>query len=153
MALIGDTLYVANTDALLAFPYVEGATKMAGKAKKIADLPAKGTNRHWTKSLVAAPNGWLYVGVGADSNIGEKGVNNEFRRAAILEVRPENGYVRTFAAGLRNTVGRAYYPGHDQPWTVVNGRDLPGPTLAPHYLTDGKRRDAGTRVSGQVHFG
>src|SRR3546814_1059771 len=64
--------YVANTDALLAFPYVEGATKMAGKAKKIADLPAKGTNRHWTKSLVAAPNGWLYVGVGADSNIGER---------------------------------------------------------------------------------
>src|SRR3546814_6861444 len=80
---------------------------MAGKAKKIADLPAKGTNRHWTKSLVAAPNGWLYVGVGADSNIGEKGMANEVRRAAVLEVRPENGYVRTFAAGLRNPVGRS----------------------------------------------
>src|SRR5690606_21516395 len=85
MALVGDTLYVANTDAILAFPYVEGETKMSGKPKKIVDLPAKGTNRHWTKSLVAAPNGWLYVGVGADSNIGEQGINNEFRRAAVLE--------------------------------------------------------------------
>ncbi|PAL23185.1 sorbosone dehydrogenase family protein [Sphingopyxis sp. GW247-27LB] len=136
MALVGDTLYVANTDALLAFPYVEGATKMAGKPKKIADLPAKGTNRHWTKSLVAAPNGWLYVGVGADSNIGEKGVNNEFRRAAVLEVRPENGYVRTFAAGLRNPVGLAWYPGSDQLWTVVNERDMLGSDLVPDYLTN-----------------
>src|SRR3546814_10645201 len=101
---------------------VEGATSMAGKAKKIADLPAKGTNRHWTKSLVAAPNGWLYVGVGADSNIGEKGMANEVRRAAVLEVRPENGYVRTFAAGLRNPVGLAYYPGSDRLWPVVNER-------------------------------
>ena len=136
MALVKGTLYVANTDALLAFPYVEGAAKMAGKAKKIADLPAKGTNRHWTKSLVAAPNGWLYVGVGADSNIGEKGVNNEFRRAAVLEVRPENGYVRTFAAGLRNPVGLGYYPGSGQLWTVVNERDMLGSDLVPDYLTD-----------------
>src|SRR3546814_20525005 len=66
MARVGDTLYCANTDALLAFPYVEGETKMSGKPTKVVDLPAKGTNRHWTKSLVAAPNGWLYVGVGAE---------------------------------------------------------------------------------------
>lgn len=136
MALIGKTLYVANTDAILAFPYVEGETKMSGKPAKLVDLPAKGTNRHWTKSLVAAPNGWLYVGVGADSNIGEKGMGNEVRRAAILEVRPENKYMRTFAAGIRNPVGLAFHPGGDQLWTVVNERDMLGSDLVPDYLTN-----------------
>jgi len=136
MALVKDTLYVANTDAILAFPYVEGATKMTGQAKKVADLPAKGTNRHWTKSLAAAPNGWLYVGVGADSNIGEKGMANEVKRASVLEVRPENGYVRTFAAGIRNPVGLAFYPGSDQLWTVVNERDMLGSDLVPDYLAE-----------------
>jgi glucose/arabinose dehydrogenase len=136
MALVGDTLYVANTDALLAFPYVEGETKMSGKPAKVVDLPAKGTNRHWTKSLVAAPNGWLYIGVGADSNIGEAGMNREFRRASVLEVRPENKYMRTFAAGIRNPVGLAFYPGTDRLWTVVNERDMLGSDLVPDYLTD-----------------
>src|SRR3546814_20965611 len=106
MALVGDTRYVANTDARLAFPHAEGETRMSGKPAKIVDLPAKGTNRHWTKSLAAAPNGWLYIGVGADSNIGEAGMNREFRRASVLEVRPENKYMRTFAAGIRNPVDR-----------------------------------------------
>jgi glucose/arabinose dehydrogenase len=136
MALVGKTLYVANTDALLAFPYVEGETAMSGKPTKIVDLPAKGTNRHWTKSLAAAPNGWLYIGVGADSNIGEKGMNQEFRRASVLEVRPENKYVRTFAAGIRNPVGLAFYPGSDQLWTVVNERDMLGSDLVPDYLAE-----------------
>lgn len=136
MALVGKTLYVANTDAILAFPYVEGETVMSGKPKKLVDLPAKGTNRHWTKSLVAAPGGWLYVGVGADSNIGEKGVGNETRRASVLEVRPENGYVRTYAAGIRNPVGLAYYPGSDRLWAVVNERDMLGGDLVPDYLTN-----------------
>ncbi|MDZ3833397.1 MAG: sorbosone dehydrogenase family protein [Sphingopyxis sp.] len=136
MALVGSTLYVANTDALLAFPYVAGETKMSGKPVKLVDLPAKGTNRHWTKSLAVAPNGWLYVGVGADSNIGEKGMNAEFRRAAVLEIRPENKYMRTFAAGIRNPVGLAVYPGSDRLWTVVNERDMLGSDLVPDYLTD-----------------
>ena len=136
MALVGDTLYVANTDALLAFPYAEGETKMSGKPAKVVDLPAKGTNRHWTKSLAAAPNGWLYIGVGADSNIGEAGMNREFRRASVLEVRPENKYMRTFAAGIRNPVGLAFYPGSDRLWTVVNERDMLGSDLVPDYLTD-----------------
>ena len=136
MALVGDTLYVANTDALLAFPYVEGETKMSGKPEKIVDLPAKGTNRHWTKSLAAAPNGWLYIGVGADSNIGEAGMNREFRRASVLEVRPEQKYMRTYAAGIRNPVGLAFYPGTDRLWTVVNERDMIGSDLVPDYLTD-----------------
>jgi len=136
MALVGTTLYVANTDALLAFPYVAGETKMSGKSTKIVDLPAKGTNRHWTKSLAAAPNGWLYIGVGADSNIGEAGMNREFRRASVLEVRPENKYMRTFAAGIRNPVGLGFYPGTDRLWTVVNERDMLGSDLVPDYLTD-----------------
>ncbi|MGH6651255.1 MAG: PQQ-dependent sugar dehydrogenase [Sphingopyxis sp.] len=136
IALVGKTLYVANTDALLAFPYVEGETAMSGKPSKIADLPAAGTNRHWTKSLVAAPNGWLYIGVGADSNIGEKGENNEARRARILEVRPEQKYVRTFAAGIRNPVGLGFYPGSNQLWTVVNERDMLGSDLVPDYLAE-----------------
>lgn len=136
MALVGDTLYVANTDALLAFPYVAGETTMSGKPAKIVDLPAAGTNRHWTKSLAAAPNGWLYIGVGADSNIGEKGQNNEARRARILEVRPAQKYVRTFAAGIRNPVGLGFYPGSDQLWTVVNERDMLGSDLVPDYLAE-----------------
>lgn len=136
MALVGNTLYVANTDALLAFPYVAGETKMSGNGTKIVDLPAKGTNRHWTKSLAAAPNGWLYIGVGADSNIGEAGMNREFRRASVLEVRPENKYMRTFAAGIRNPVGLGFYPGTDRLWTVVNERDMLGSDLVPDYLTD-----------------
>ncbi|MDK2760835.1 MAG: sorbosone dehydrogenase family protein [Sphingopyxis sp.] len=136
MALVGKTLYIANTDALLAFPYTEGETRMSGKPAKIVDLPAKGTNRHWTKSLVAAPNGWLYIGVGADSNIGENGMNREFRRASVLEVRPENKYMRTFAAGIRNPVGLNFYPGSNRLWTVVNERDMLGSDLVPDYLTD-----------------
>ncbi|MBR2174199.1 sorbosone dehydrogenase family protein [Sphingopyxis sp.] len=136
MALVGSTLYVANTDALLAFPYVAGETKMSGKPAKLVDLPAKGTNRHWTKSLAVAPNGWLYIGVGADSNIGEAGMNREFRRASVLEVRPENKYMRTFAAGIRNPVGLGFYPGSDRLWTVVNERDMLGSDLVPDYLTD-----------------
>lgn len=136
MALVGSTLYIANTDALLAFPYVAGETKMSGKPTKLVDLPAKGTNRHWTKSLAVAPNGWLYIGVGADSNIGEKGMGNEVRRASVLEVRPENKYMRTFAAGIRNPVGLNFYPGSDRLWTVVNERDMLGSDLVPDYLTD-----------------
>jgi glucose/arabinose dehydrogenase len=136
MVLAGDTLYVAATDALLAFPYKAGDLKNTAKPRKIADLPAQGTNRHWTKSLALAPNGWLYVGVGADSNIGETGMKAETRRASVLEVRPENGYVRTYAAGIRNPVGLNFYPGSDRLWTVVNERDMLGSDLVPDYLTD-----------------
>ncbi len=136
MALVGSTLYVANTDALLAFPYVEGETKMSGKPEKIVDLPAAGTNRHWTKSLAAAPNGWLYIGVGADSNIGEAGMNREARRARIFEVRPAQKYIRTFAAGIRNPVGLGFQPESGRLWTVVNERDMLGSDLVPDYLAE-----------------
>lgn len=136
MALVGDTLYVANTDALLAFPYVAGAARMAGKPVKIVDLPAAGTNRHWTKSLAVAPNGkWLYVGVGADSNIGEAGLARENLRARVIEIRPDQKYRRTFASGLRNPVGLAFHPITGELWTVVNERDMLGSDLVPDYLT------------------
>lgn len=136
MALVGETLYVANTDALLTFPYVAGETRMTGKPSKVVDLPAAGTNRHWTKSLVASPDGKrLYVGVGADSNIGEKGEAREARRARVLEIRPAQKYQRTFAAGIRNPVGLGFHPVSGDLWTVVNERDMLGSDLVPDYMT------------------
>lgn len=136
MALVGNTLYVANTDALLAFPYVAGETKISAAPRKIADLPASGSNSHWTKSLVASPDGQrLYVGVGANSNIAERGLETEKNRAAILEITIANGRTRIFGAGLRNPVGMAFHPVDGTLWTVVNERDMLGSDLVPDYLT------------------
>jgi glucose/arabinose dehydrogenase len=137
MALVGETLYVANTDALLAFPYVAGADSIVAKPRKIADLPAAGTNRHWTKSLIASPDGQrLYVGVGADSNIAEKGMAREANRAAILEFTIADGKSRIYGAGLRNPVGMGFHPVEGSLWTVVNERDMLGSDLVPDYLTE-----------------
>jgi glucose/arabinose dehydrogenase len=106
MALIGDQLYVADTDALLKFDYREGETKIEGAGTKVADLPAGPLNYHWTKSLVASPDGKrLYVGVGSNSNAGENGLEWEKDRAQILEIDPATGAARSFATGLRNPVG------------------------------------------------
>jgi glucose/arabinose dehydrogenase len=135
MALVGDTLYVANTDALMAFPYKEGETKISAKGRKILALPANAPNMHWTKSLVAAPNGLLYVGVGSNSNIGETGLDQEKDRAAVWEVNPRTGYKRIFASGLRNPVGLAFEPKSGALWGVVNERDMLGADLVPDYLT------------------
>lgn len=137
MALVGETLYVANTDALLAFPYVAGADSITAAPRKIAALPAAGTNRHWTKSLVAAPDGTsLLVGVGADSNIAEKGMGREVNRAAILDISIADGKTRIHGAGLRNPVGMAFHPVKASLWTVVNERDMLGSDLVPDYLTE-----------------
>lgn len=136
MALVGDTLYVANTDALLAFPYVEGADSITAKPRKVANLPAAGNNRHWTKSLIASPDGQrLYVGVGSDSNIGEKGMARERNRAAILEFNIADGKSRIYGGGLRNPVGMGFHPVEASLWTVVNERDMLGSDLVPDYLT------------------
>ncbi|MGB3928967.1 MAG: sorbosone dehydrogenase family protein [Sphingobium sp.] len=135
MALVGDTLYVANTDALMAFPYREGDLKINAKGRKILDLPANAPNMHWTKSLVAGPNGLLYVGVGSNSNIGEKGLDQEKNRAAVWEVNPKTGYKRVFASGLRNPVGLAFEPESGALWGVVNERDMLGSDLVPDYLS------------------
>ena len=110
MALVGNTLYVANADALVAFPYTPGATRIDAAPRKIADLPA-GRNHHWTKSLVASPDGSrLYVGVGSNSNVAEHGMDEEVNRAAILEIDPATGATRVFATGLRNPVGMDWNP-------------------------------------------
>ena len=135
MALIDDTLYVANTDALMAFPYKAGETRIAGKGRKILNLPAQAPNMHWTKSLVASPAGLLYVGVGSNSNIGENGLETEANRAAVLEVNPRTGDYRIYASGLRNPVGLAFEPKSGALWGVVNERDMLGSDLVPDYLT------------------
>ncbi|NWK98014.1 sorbosone dehydrogenase [Sphingobium lactosutens] len=134
MALIDGTLYVANTDALMAFPYKDGDTKITDKGRKIIDLPAQAPNQHWTKSLVAAPNGLLYVGVGSNSNIGDNGLEAEKNRALVFEVNPKTSYKRIFASGLRNPVGLAFEPKSGTLWGVVNERDMLGGDLVPDYL-------------------
>lgn len=135
MALVGDTFYVADTDALLAFPYRAGETKIAGPGRKITDLPAGKIDHHWTKNVIAARDGSkLYVTVGSNSNAGENGLEAEEERACIWEVDPKTGQHRIFASGLRNPNGLAWSPGGAL-WTTVNERDEIGGDLVPDYMT------------------
>jgi glucose/arabinose dehydrogenase len=135
MALVGDTLYVANADALVAFPYQAGATRIDAAPRTVVALPAD-RNHHWTKSLVASPDGRrLYVGVGSNSNVAEHGLAEEEGRAAIWEIDPATGSHRLFATGLRNPVGLDFLPGSDTLFAVVNERDELGSDLVPDYLT------------------
>jgi glucose/arabinose dehydrogenase len=139
MALIGNNLYVANTDAVLRFPYEEGATEITAKGEKLADLPGGPLNHHWTKSLVASPDGTkLFAGVGSNSNVAENGLDKETGRAAIQEIDVATGKSRVYASGLRNPVGLAFAPGTDTLWAVVNERDELGSDLVPDYLTSVK---------------
>jgi glucose/arabinose dehydrogenase len=139
MALIGDKLYVADTDALLRFDYADGATEIKGEGTKIADLPAGPINLHWTKSLAASPDGSrLYVGVGSNSNAGENGPGADKGRAQIVEIDPATGAARSLATGLRNPVGLAVEPSTGGLWVVVNERDELGSDLVPDYLTSVK---------------
>ncbi len=139
MALVGDDLFVANTDTVLRFPYKDGATKIDTAPVKVADLPAGPLNHHWTKTLLASPDGSrLYVGVGSNSNVGENGLDREKDRAVILEIDVGSGKSRVFASGLRNPVGMAWEPSTDTLWTVVNERDELGSDLVPDYLTSVK---------------
>ena len=141
MALIGDTLYVANADALVAFPYETGATRIDAAPRTITALPS-GRNHHWTKSLVASPDGSrLYVGVGSNSNVAEHGLAEEEERAAVWEIDPATGAHRIFGSGLRNPVGLDFLPGTDHLYVVVNERDDLGSDLVPDYLT--RVRDGG----------
>jgi glucose/arabinose dehydrogenase len=136
MALVGDQLYVANTDAIVKFPYKEGDTKITASGTKLADLPGGPLNHHWTKSLLASPDGSkLYVGVGSNSNVAENGIEKEAERAAILEVDTATGEHRVFASGLRNPVGLAWEPESKALWTAVNERDELGSDLVPDYMT------------------
>jgi glucose/arabinose dehydrogenase len=136
MALVGDTLYVANTDALVKFPYTTGATSIAEAGVKVADLPGGRLNHHWTKNVIASGDGTrLYVTVGSNSNIAENGIDKEEHRAAILEIDAATGAKRVFASGLRNPNGMAWHPESQTLWTVVNERDELGDDLVPDYLT------------------
>jgi glucose/arabinose dehydrogenase len=134
MALAGSTLYVANADALVAFPYDPAASAIVAAPRTVTRLPAE-RNHHWTKSLVAGPNGKLYVGVGSNSNIAEYGMAEEEGRAAIWEIDPATGAHRLFATGLRNPVGIGFQPGTANLYAVVNERDELGSDLVPDYLT------------------
>ena len=136
MALIGDRLYVADTDAVLSFPYASGETEIHASPRKIVDLPAGPINHHWTKSLVASPDGTkLYVGVGSNSNAGENGIDAESERNAVWEIDPKSGAHRVFANGLRNPVGLAFEPDSGALWVSVNERDELGDHLPPDYMT------------------
>jgi glucose/arabinose dehydrogenase len=140
VVLVGDALYVADTDAILRFPFKTGDDKVGGAPVKVIDLPAGSINHHWTKSLTASPDGSkLYVGVGSNSNVMERGSVAETDRAAIWEVDPSTGAYRVFARGLRNPNGLTFYPGTDVLWAVVNERDELGPDLVPDYMTSVKR--------------
>ncbi|MDI1253664.1 sorbosone dehydrogenase family protein [Thermomonas sp.] len=133
--LIGDSLYVADTDRIMKFPYVTGETQITAHGVEFADLPST-INHHWTKSLLASPDGSkLYVGVGSNSNITENGLAVEYRRADILEVDVATGGSRIYASGLRNPTGLQWEPTTGKLWTIVNERDEIGPDLVPDYLT------------------
>jgi glucose/arabinose dehydrogenase len=136
MALVGNDLYVANTDAILRFPYTEGATRISDPGVKIADLPAGPINHHWTKNVIASRDGSrLYATVGSNSNAGENGLDKEESRAAILEIDPATGKSRIFASGLRNPNGMDWEQQTGALWTVVNERDELGSDLVPDYMT------------------
>jgi len=139
VALAGHDLYVADTDKLMRYPYVDGATRITDPGTKLTDLPGGPIDHHWTKSLVASPDGSkLYVGVGSNSNITENGIAVEFERAAIWEIDRATGAHRIFASGTRNPTGLQFEPQTGALWAIVNERDELGPNLVPDYLTSVK---------------
>jgi glucose/arabinose dehydrogenase len=136
MTLVGNDLYVANTDAVVRFRYVPGATSIGEAGVKVVDLPAGPINHHWTKNVAASPDGTrLFVTVGSNSNVGENGIAAEEGRAAVWVVDPRTGEHRVFASGLRNPNGLAFEPRSGALWTAVNERDELGNDLVPDYMT------------------
>ena len=136
MVLVGGDLFVADTDAVLRFPYQTGQTHIDAPGVKLTELPGGPINHHWTKSLTASPDGSkLYAGVGSNSNITENGIQAEKDRAAIWEIDRATGAHRLYATGLRNPNGLTFEPSTHVLWTVVNERDELGPDLVPDYMT------------------
>jgi glucose/arabinose dehydrogenase len=139
VALVGNDLYVANTDAIVRYPYTTGEMKITAPGTVLTPLPGGPIDHHWTKSLVASLDGsLLYAGVGSNSNITENGIGAEMNRAAIWEVERATGRWRIFASGLRNPNGLTFEPESGALWTVVNERDELGPNLVPDYMTSVK---------------
>ena len=139
MALVGKQLFVAHTDAVVRYDYVPGQTQVVAAGVKVVDLPAAPFNHHWTKNLIASPDGKkLLVTVGSNSNVAERGMGVETGRAAIWEVDMASGAARIFASGLRNPNGLAWEPASGALWTVVNERDNLGDDLVPDYMTSVK---------------
>ncbi len=135
LALIDDTLYVANQDALVRFDYRDGQLEASGPPEKVTALPSE-INHHWTKAMTASADGrFLYVGIGSNSNIAERGMIAEVDRAVIWQIDAETGMHRQYASGLRNPTALAIQPGTNQLWATVNERDEIGPNLVPDYLT------------------
>jgi glucose/arabinose dehydrogenase len=152
MALVGNTFYVANADAVIRFPYTPGATQISARSTPVVKLPGGRLNHHWTKSLIANRDGSkLYVGVGSNSNVAENGMDNERERAAIWEIDARTGAHRVFASGLRNPVGLAWEPITGMLWTAVNERDEIGSDLVPDYMTS--VRDGGFYGWPYSYFG
>jgi glucose/arabinose dehydrogenase len=136
MALVGKDFYVANADAVMRFPYVEGETQIRSAGVKVIDLPGGTINHHWTKNLIASRDGSkLYVTVGSNSNVAENGMEVETGRAAVWEVDIKTGAHRIFASGLRNPNGLGWEPRSGKLWTVANERDELGSDLVPDYMT------------------
>jgi glucose/arabinose dehydrogenase len=139
MALVGNDLYIANTDAVVRFPYQQGQTAISSSGMKVVDLPAGLRNHHWTKNLIASRDGTkLYVTTGSNSNVAEHGMKEEVGRAEIWEVDAKSGQARAFATGLRNPNGLGWEPKTGALWTVVNERDELGSDLVPDFLTSVK---------------
>jgi glucose/arabinose dehydrogenase len=140
MTLVGSRLYVANTDAIKAFPYAPGQTQISAAGERIVDLPAGPINHHWTKDVIASPDGTkLYATVGSNSNVGENGMEAETDRAGILEIDLATRRMSVFASGIRNPNGLAWQPSSGALWVAVNERDEIGSDLVPDYMTSVRR--------------
>jgi glucose/arabinose dehydrogenase len=139
VALIGHYLYVANTDAIMRYPYEDGQTSITAEGTKLTDLPGGPIDHHWTKALLASPDGTkLYAGIGSNSNVAENGMEAEHERAAIWEVDVATGAHRIYASGVRNPTGMQWEPETGKLWAIANERDEIGPDLVPDYLTSVK---------------
>lgn len=135
LAFANGRIYVANQDALVSFPYQDGQTQASGAPDKLVELPAA-INHHWTKSLAASADGrYLYVGIGSNSNVGERGMDVEVDRAVIWQIDAQSGAHKAYATGVRNPTALAMQPDSGQLWAVANERDEIGPDLVPDYLT------------------
>ncbi|MBK1686388.1 PQQ-dependent sugar dehydrogenase [Rubrivivax gelatinosus] len=159
MALVGDRFFVANTDAVMEFPYRDGDIRIGAAGRRLAELPAGPRNHHWTKSLIASADGrTLYATAGSNSNVAENGMDEERGRAAIWAIDVASGAMRLYASGLRNPNGMAWEPASGVLWTVVNERDELGSDLVPDYLSSVREggfygwpyRWWGTRVETRV---